>query len=74
SKLVMLHAPRAALEAITRLLPNSQQPTITPIEGTEGEVALQAVCHDAITWQHLEAMKRAGARQMLVLPMERMLA
>ena len=74
SKLVMLHAPRSALEAITRLLPNSQRPTITPIEGDEGEVALQAVCQDAITWQHLEAMKRAGARQMLVLPMERMLA
>jgi ATP phosphoribosyltransferase len=74
SKLVMLHAPRSALEAITRLLPNGQRPTITPIEGLDNEVALQAICNDAITWQHLEDMKRAGARQMLVLPVEQMLA
>ncbi|WP_440223280.1 ATP phosphoribosyltransferase [Dokdonella sp. MW10] len=74
SKLVMLHAPRAALDAITRLLPQGQPPTIMPIEGSVDDIALQAVCTDAITWQHLEDMKRAGARQMLVLPVEQMLA
>lgn len=74
SKLVLLHAPRSALEAITRILPNGQRPTITTIEGAEDDVSVQAVCTDAITWQHLEDMKRAGARQMLVLPVEQMLA
>lgn len=74
SKLVMWHSPRSALESIQRLLPNGQQATVTPIEGLENEVAVQAICNDAITWQHLEDMKRAGARQMLVLPLERMLA
>ena len=28
----------------------------------------------AITWQQLEDMKRAGARDLLVLPVEKMLA
>ncbi|MDC8012953.1 ATP phosphoribosyltransferase [Tahibacter soli] len=74
SKLVMLHAPRASIAGIARLLPPGQRPTITPIEGSPDEVALQAVCHGAITWQHLEDMKRAGASGMLVLPVEKMLA
>jgi ATP phosphoribosyltransferase len=74
SKLVLLQAPRMAVETITRLLPDGQQPTVTPLEGNAEDVAMQAVCHGAITWQHLEAMKLAGARRMLVLPVEKMLA
>jgi ATP phosphoribosyltransferase len=74
SKLVLLHAPRASLATITQLLPDGQDATVLPIEGSVDQVALQAVCHGAITWQHLEDMKRAGARQLLVLPVETMLA
>ena len=74
SKLVMLHAPRTCVEAIAQILPNGQTATVTSIEGSIDQVALQAVCHGAITWQHLEDMKRAGARQLLVLPVEKMLA
>jgi ATP phosphoribosyltransferase len=74
SKLIMLHAPRAAVAAIAQMLPDGQTATIMSIEGSADQVALQAVCHGAITWQHLEDMKRAGARQLLVLPVEKMLA
>lgn len=74
SKLVLLQTTREALAGVTRLLPPGQQPTVTSIEGRVDEVALQAVCHGAITWQHLEDMRRAGARHMLVLPVEKMLA
>jgi len=74
SRLVMLHAPRSAVSEIARLLPEGQQPTVLAVEGNGDEVALQALCYGAITWQHLEAMKRAGACRMLVLPVEKMLA
>jgi len=74
SKLVLLQAPRAAVSVIARLLPQGQQPTVMSLEGSDEDVAMQAVCHGAITWQHLEAMKQAGARRMLVLPVEKMLA
>ncbi|MEP6484964.1 MAG: ATP phosphoribosyltransferase, partial [Rudaea sp.] len=70
SKLVMLQAPRAALGNITKLLPNGQEPTVMSLEGSDDDVAMQAVCYGAITWQHLEAMKQAGASRMLVLPVE----
>ncbi len=74
SKLVLLQAPRTAVSTITRLLPDSQQPTVTSLEDSDDDVAMQAICHGAVTWQHLEAMKQAGARRMLVLPLEKMLA
>ncbi|MFC4728844.1 ATP phosphoribosyltransferase [Coralloluteibacterium thermophilus] len=74
SKLLLLQAPRAALQALIGMLPDAEPPTVTRLDGEEDAVALQAVCRSAVTWQHLEDMKRAGARGLLVLPVERMLA
>jgi ATP phosphoribosyltransferase len=74
SKLLLLHVDRNALDAVIRLLPGADSPSVTAIDGRSDAVALQAVCQGTITWQHLEDMKRAGARSMLVLPVEQMLA
>jgi ATP phosphoribosyltransferase len=73
SKLILLHAPRGAVSRIASLLPEGQAPTVLAVDGNADEVALQAVCYGAITWQHLEAMKQAGACRMLVLPVEKIL-
>jgi len=73
SRLVMLQAPRAAIATIASLLPGSPRTTITSLDGGNDEVALQAVCRSAVTWAHLEAMQRAGARDLLVLPTEKLL-
>jgi ATP phosphoribosyltransferase len=74
SRLVMLQAPRAALRAIAGLLPGCACPLVTPIEGQPDRIAMQAVCSGRVDWQELEAMRRAGAQSMLVLPVEKMLA
>ena len=82
SKLLMLQAPRAALAQLMQLLPDAEPPTVTPLDGGgtdasgngSGDVALQALCHGAMTWQRLEDLKRAGARGLMVVPVERMLA
>ncbi len=74
SRLVMLQAPRAAATTIAGLLPGCPQPTLTTIDGMADQVAMQAVCRVDVSWQHLEALKRAGARSLLVLPVEMMLA
>jgi ATP phosphoribosyltransferase len=73
SKYVMLHAPREALEKITELLPGVEHPSIMPLEGTD-RIAIHAVCGEAVFWEHLEALKAAGASAILVLPVEKMLA
>jgi ATP phosphoribosyltransferase len=74
SKLVLFQARRSALPDLLKLLPDAEPPTVMPIEGRQEEVALQALCKSAMTWQRLEDMKRAGAHGLLVLPVEQMLA
>ncbi len=74
SKLVLLQVERVNLEAILGLLPKADPPSVTRIDGTSELLSLQAVCNDTITWQHLEDLKKAGASQLLVLPVEKMLA
>lgn len=74
SKLLLFQAQRSALPEIMKLLTDSEPPTVTTIDGRNEEVSLQALCRTAMTWQRLEDMKRAGARGLLVLPVEQMLA
>jgi ATP phosphoribosyltransferase len=73
SKYIMLHAPRTALAEIRRLLPGSESPTIIPLEGSNGLVAIHAVCRENVFWETLESLKKAGASSLLVLPVEKML-
>jgi ATP phosphoribosyltransferase len=74
SKYIMLHAPRAHLEEIKKLLPGSESPTIIPLDGTGDKVAVHAVCRENVFWETLESLKAAGASAVLVLPVEKMLA
>jgi len=74
SKYIMLHAPRAALPEIRRLLPGSEYPTVIPLEGNPDKVAVHAVCRENVFWETLESLKAAGASALLVLPVEKMLA
>ncbi len=74
SKYVMLNAPRDAVAEITRLLPGAENPSLMNLEGAPDRVALHAVCREAVFWEHLEALKGAGASAILVLPVEKMLA
>ena len=74
SKYVMLHAPRDAVEEISRMLPGAENPTLMNLESDPGRVAIHAVCRETVFWEHLEALKAAGASAILVLPVEKMLA
>lgn len=73
SKLVMFQTSRQLLPGLLPLLPDADAPTVMQLDG-EDDLALQALCHGAVTWQRLEDLKRAGARGLMVLPVEGMLA
>ncbi len=73
AKYIMLHAPKAALPAIKQLLPGSENPTILPLAGDDPKVALHAVCQEAVFWETMEALQKAGASSILVLPIEKMM-
>jgi ATP phosphoribosyltransferase len=73
SKLLLFQAQRQTLPALMKLLPDAEPPTVMPVDGTD-TLALQALCHGVMTWQRLEDLRHAGARGLMVVPVERMLA
>jgi ATP phosphoribosyltransferase len=73
SKYIMLHAPRARLDEIRKLLPGSESPTIIPLDGPGDKVVVHAVCRENVFWETLESLKKVGASSLLVLPVEKML-
>jgi ATP phosphoribosyltransferase len=73
SKLLLFQASRDDLPALLPLLPDAEAPTVMQVDGAD-RMALQALCHGAVTWQRLEDLKRAGASGLMVLPVEGMLA
>ncbi|MBD8527693.1 ATP phosphoribosyltransferase [Pseudomarimonas arenosa] len=74
SKLIMLQVDRSALDQVIHLLPAANAPTIMAIDGSEQAVALHALCRGHFSWQQLEDIQRAGARGVMILPVEQMLA
>ena len=74
SRLLLLQTSRASLDAVTRLLPGGPQPTLLPVAGQPDQLMLQALCAGEVSWRQLEEIKKAGAREMFVLPVEKMLA
>src|SRR3546814_19780092 len=59
SKLLLFQAQRTALPELLALLPDAEPPTVLQVDGAD-TLALQALCHGAMTWQHLEALQHAG--------------
>jgi ATP phosphoribosyltransferase len=73
SKYIVLNAPESALAAISEILPGADAPTVVPLIGRPGHVAVQAVCQESVFWETLERLKAAGASAILVMPIEKMM-
>ena len=73
SRLLLFQARRDAVPGLMQLLPDAEPPTVMQVDGGD-TLALQALCHGAMTWQRLEQLRSAGARGLLVVPVERTLA
>lgn len=73
SRLLLCQAESAALPGLLRLLGDGEAPSLMRLDGGSG-FAVQALCRGDFGWQRLEELKRAGARGLMVLPVERVLA
>lgn len=73
AKYVMMNAPSEALPRIAEILPGAGAPTVMPLAGRDGWVAVHAVCQESVFWETLEALKAAGATAILVLSIEKMM-
>ena len=72
-KLVLLNLPEGKLEEIKRILPGMAGPTVSRVEAKEPMLAVQAVVEEAEVYRVVARAKQAGARDILVVPIERVL-
>lgn len=73
SRLLLLRTGREDLTAILPLLPAGHEPTVLRVDDRD-EVSVQVLVHGSVSWAKLEQLKQAGAHNLMVLPVEGMLA
>ncbi|MCL7984613.1 MAG: ATP phosphoribosyltransferase [marine benthic group bacterium] len=71
-KYVTLNAPREALPRIREILPGMRSPTVVPLADS-GMVAVHAAAQEEVFWEAMERLKEAGATEILVLPVEKVM-
>jgi ATP phosphoribosyltransferase len=71
-KYVVMNAPIGAVDAIARIVPGLRSPTVVPL-AEPGWVALHTVVPEDVFWDVMERVKDAGAGEILVAPIEKML-
>ncbi len=71
TKYVMANAPAAALPRIRAVLPGLRSPTVVPL-AEPGWVAIHAAIPEETFWDSIEALRAAGASEILVTPVEKL--
>jgi len=72
-KLILLNVPEAKLLSIKRIMPGMAGPTVSKVEAAEPMLAVQAVVESDKVYEIVRKAKQAGARDILVVPIERIL-
>ena len=72
-KLVLMNVPEAKLPDIKRIMPGMAGPTVSRVEAAESMLAVQAVVESDKVYEIVRKAKQAGARDILVVPIERIL-
>jgi len=71
-KYVMMNAPEANLDQIKAVLPGLKAPTVIPLD-IEGWVAVHAAIEEDVFWDKIEQLRRAGASEILVSALDKLL-
>ena len=71
SKYILLNAPNDRIEAISSILPVLKSPTVLPL-AQEGWSSLHSVINAGDFWEVMDQLKEAGAEDILVCPIEKM--
>jgi ATP phosphoribosyltransferase len=69
----MMNVPEAKLPAVKRIIPGMAGPTVSRVEAAGSMLAVQAVVEADEVYDIVQKAKKAGARDILVVPIERVL-
>ena len=71
SKYILLNAPNDKIQEISSILPVLKSPTVLPL-AKAGWSSLHSVINDGDFWEVIDQLKAAGAEDILVCPVEKM--
>jgi ATP phosphoribosyltransferase len=71
---LMMNVRRSSLEAVQRLLPGLSGPTVMEVASSENLVAVHAVVNEERVYSLINSLKRAGAKDILVMAIQRMIS
>jgi ATP phosphoribosyltransferase len=71
-KYLMMNAPESALPAIRAVVPGLKAPTIVPL-ADPGWVAVHTAIEEEVFWESIERLKAAGASEILVSSLEKLM-
>ena len=71
SKYILLNAPNDKINEISKILPVLKSPTVLPLT-QEGWSSLHSVIDEGSFWDVIDELKAAGAEDILVCPIEKM--
>lgn len=71
SKYILLNVPNDKIEAVTKILPVLKSPTILPL-AEKGWSSLHSVIDEGEFWDVIDALKIAGAEDILIVPIDKM--
>jgi ATP phosphoribosyltransferase len=68
---LMMNVPESSLEAVKRRLPGMAGPTVMKVEASSAICAVHAVVHEKEIYKVINDLKEVGARDILIVPIER---
>ncbi len=72
NKYVMMNAPLTSVEKLKELVPGMKSPTVVPLANRD-LVSIQSVVGEEVLWEVIEQLKRAGASDIVVTPIEKII-
>lgn len=71
SKYILLNVPNKKIEAVSNILPVLKSPTILPL-AKDGWSSLHSVIEENQFWEVIDQLKTAGAEDILIVPIDKM--
>jgi ATP phosphoribosyltransferase len=70
---LMMNVKRASLDTVKKVLPGLSGPTVMEVASSEGLVAVHAVVNEERVYTLINQLRRAGAKDILVMAIQRMI-
>ncbi len=71
SKYILMNVPNEKIEKVSKILPVLKSPTVLPL-AEKGWSSIHSVIDDNRFWEVIDELKQAGAQDILVIPIDKM--